>query len=303
MKKQMIVLFLIGLNLGVNAQIGVGTTTPDVSAAMDISSSDQGFLPPRVAGVGTISSPVAGLIIYDATEQCIKYYNGTEWSGCLSDGNGGSTGATFPAGSVFCGAGETAVVDVTSGTGKVWMDRNLGASQVATSSTDAMAYGDLYQWGRFSDGHQCRTSSITFTQATSDTPGHGDFIVVGGSGSWPFDWRAPSNDALWQGVSGTNNPCPSGYRIPTSVELQAEESLFTTHDAAGAFNSVLKLTVGGWRTSSFGSFDQVNNVGYYMSSTLYGADTRIHFGLYIIVTAGIDSYDRASGLSVRCIKD
>ena len=28
-------------------------------------------------------------------------------------------------------------------TGEIWMDRNLGASQVATSSTDAAAYGDL----------------------------------------------------------------------------------------------------------------------------------------------------------------
>ncbi|MCX8486231.1 MAG: hypothetical protein ORN53_03470, partial [Crocinitomicaceae bacterium] len=37
-------------------------------------------------------------------------------------------------------------------TAKVWMDRNLGASQVATSSNDAASYGDLYQWGRATDG-------------------------------------------------------------------------------------------------------------------------------------------------------
>ena len=42
----------------------------------------------------------------------------------------------------------TAIVTVTSATGKVWMDRNLGAGRVATSSTDTEAYGDLYQWGR-----------------------------------------------------------------------------------------------------------------------------------------------------------
>jgi hypothetical protein len=33
---------------------------------------------------------------------------------------------------------------VTSSTGQVWMDRNLGASQVATSSTDPASYGDSY---------------------------------------------------------------------------------------------------------------------------------------------------------------
>ncbi|MEA3448519.1 MAG: hypothetical protein U9Q98_08760, partial [Bacteroidota bacterium] len=40
-------------------------------------------------------------------------------------------------------------------TGKVWMDKNLGASQVADSSNDYNAYGALFQWGRLSDGHEC----------------------------------------------------------------------------------------------------------------------------------------------------
>jgi hypothetical protein len=54
----------------------------------------------------------------------------------------------YPAGSVFCASGPTVIVDVTNpATGKIWMDRNLGATQVATSSTDANSFGDLYQWG------------------------------------------------------------------------------------------------------------------------------------------------------------
>ncbi|MDZ7738239.1 MAG: hypothetical protein U5K32_04030 [Bacteroidales bacterium] len=40
------------------------------------------------------------------------------------------------------------------------MDRNLGASQVATASDDENGYGDLYQWGRSADGHESRTSDI-----------------------------------------------------------------------------------------------------------------------------------------------
>jgi hypothetical protein len=70
------------------------------------------------------------------------------------------TSPTYTANSVFCANGPTTVVEVTNPTtGKTWMDRNLGATQVATSSTDAAAYGDLYQWGRRADGHQCRTSA------------------------------------------------------------------------------------------------------------------------------------------------
>ena len=33
-------------------------------------------------------------------------------------------------------------------TGENWMDRNLGATQIAASFDDVNAYGDLYQWGR-----------------------------------------------------------------------------------------------------------------------------------------------------------
>ncbi len=47
-----------------------------------------------------------------------------------------------------CFDGSTAIVTVTGAGGAVWMDRNLGATQAATSSTDAVAYGDSYQWGR-----------------------------------------------------------------------------------------------------------------------------------------------------------
>jgi hypothetical protein len=119
-------------------------------------------------------------------------------------------------------------------TGKTWMDRNLGASQVATSSTDANAYGDLYQWGRGSDGHQCRNSPNTSTLSSTDQPGHGSFIFS------PSDWRSPQNGNLWQGLSGINNPCPSGYRLPTEAELNSERLSWISNNAAGAFASPLK---------------------------------------------------------------
>jgi len=44
--------------------------------------------------------------------------------------------------------------EVTSLTGRIWLDRNLGASRVATSPTDTAAYGDMYQWGRLSTSQQ-----------------------------------------------------------------------------------------------------------------------------------------------------
>lgn len=73
---------------------------------------------------------------------------------------------------------QTAVVDVTNpATGKTWMDRNLCATRAATGSSDADAYGDLYQWGRAADGHENRNSPIAEMLSTGDSPGHGNFIV------------------------------------------------------------------------------------------------------------------------------
>ncbi len=182
-------------------------------------------------------------------------------------------------------------------TGKTWMDRNLGASQVATSSTDAAAYGDYYQWGRGTDGHEKSTSSMTSTQSSSDIPGHGDFVVGN------YDWRSPKNDDLWQGVNGVNNPCPSGYRLPTRVEWVDELKSWSSNNAAGAFNSPLKLPLAGKRSGGGGSFDDEGFDGYYWSSKVNAA-LKVRALYFFINNATIIAMDlRTNGYSVRCIKD
>ena len=229
--------------------VGIGTTNPNASAKLDISSSTQGFLPPRMTTIqrDAITSPAIGLVIFNTATNCLNFFIGSGWneicgtatlplgtlaaincgsatnSGTLTQGtvassvsssvsytggNGGShsgqtitsTGVTgltatlaagafasgagslvysingtpsasgtasfalniggqsctlsisvainlvaqYPGGSVFCNSVPTAIVDVTNPTtGKIWMDRNLGASQAATSSTDVNSYGDI----------------------------------------------------------------------------------------------------------------------------------------------------------------
>jgi uncharacterized protein (TIGR02145 family) len=207
----------------------------------------------------------------------------------------------YPAGSVFCNGTPTLVVDVTNpATGKIWMDRNLGATQAATSSTDTASYGDLYQWGRGSDGHQCRNSPTTTTLSSSDQPGHGNFILEPTFS--PGDWRSPQNINLWQGVNGVNNPCPSGYRLPTITELDAERTSWNTNDVAGAFTSLLKLPSAGARASFLNGFlSDVGTYGIYWSSTVSSANSRqMEFNSSI---GYISNAFRAFGMSVRCIKN
>ncbi len=206
--------------------------------------------------------------------------------------------AQYSAGSVFCASGPTSIVDVTSPTGKNWMDRNLGASQAATSSTDANSYGDLYQWGRRSDGHQCRTSATIATLSSIDQPAHGFFILATTN---PWDWRSPQNPNLWQGVNGVNNPCPSGYRLPTFSELNAERLIWSSNNSAGAFSSVLKLPAAGVRDITLGELFDAGTRGIYCSSTVDGSFERSL--LFDSSTSFINLDYRGHGRTIRCIKD
>lgn len=226
----------------------------------------------------------------------MQYWNGTAWVTVAAGDEGQMLSFVGGVPTWTTVVGPTDVYNPA--TSKIWMDRNLGASQVATSSTDAAAYGDLYQWGRATDGHESRTSGTTATLATSDTPGHGNFITTGSS---PWDWRSPQNDNLWQGVSGTNNPCPSGYRLPTEAEWNAERTSWSSNNAAGAFTSPLKLPVAGNRFNSDGSLSNVGSYGSYWSSTVFGTYSRfLHF---TSSNADMLSSRRAYGFSVRCLKD
>jgi uncharacterized protein (TIGR02145 family) len=213
-----------------------------------------------------------------------------------------NTAPTYPPGTVYCSGfptygTPTAINDVLNpATGKTWMDRNLGASQVATSPTDANAYGDLYQWGRRADAHQCRNSATTGTLSNSDQPPHGNFIT---SGNVPNDWRSPQNANLWQGVNGVNNPCPSGYRIPTSTEFDNERLSWSSNNRNGAFASPLKLPTTGYRYCVDGSIGQID--AFYWTSNVSGSYSTT---LFISPSfAAFSNGRRADGHAVRCIKD
>lgn len=61
--------------------IGIGTTSPNASALVDITSTVRGFLPPRMTTTqrDAISSPAAGLVIYNTTTSKLQVYT-TSWT-------------------------------------------------------------------------------------------------------------------------------------------------------------------------------------------------------------------------------
>jgi uncharacterized protein (TIGR02145 family) len=382
------------------AQVGVGTSSPHTSAKLEVSSTNQGFLPPRMTTVqrNAISNPASGLVIFNTTSNALNIYfsgawyqlstslpsgsiatlitasptdNGTLTAGTPANGvstvvsyTGGNgeaysgetvsstnvTGltATLSAGTFAVGNGNltynisgtasgagtasfalniggqsgtisrtvttaftcgTSTVtftyrsqSVTYGTavganGTCWLDRNLGATQVATSSTDANSYGDLFQWGRNDDGHQLRNSNTTNTTSSIDVPNNGGAFIVTGGGR---DWRDQSNNSLWQGVNGTNNPCPTGWRVPTEAEFTAESNSWTSANSTGAFGSLLKFPVSGRRSDFNGNLANEGAAGFYWTSTTSNSEAR---HLVLNNSVAYANAQRAGGFSVRCIKD
>jgi uncharacterized protein (TIGR02145 family) len=288
----MLSLVFLGLSQ-MNAQVGIGTQTPNASAALEVQSTTQGLLPPRMttAQRDAIANPAIGLTVFNTQQNCLNVWVGY-WRNLCAFDNTASTGTI-----THDGLNYQAVFNPA--TGLTWLDRNLGATQVATSSTDANSYGHLYQWGRGRDGHEIRTSFTTTNLSTTDQPGNNLFILINTS---PNDWRSPQNNNLWQGVSGINNPCPSGFRIPTEAELNAERQSWSSNSSAGAFASPLKLPAAGSRTRDNGSLSNVGSVGGYWSSAVSDTNARrLYFASSTDASMIVSS--RAAGGSVRCIRN
>ena len=61
------------------SSVGIGISSPTSSAALELNSATQGFLPPRIYDVTTIPNPVDGLIAYDTSTASLRIYIGGSW--------------------------------------------------------------------------------------------------------------------------------------------------------------------------------------------------------------------------------
>lgn len=318
MKKTLITLALaLVTTTATFAQVGIGTKTPAPSAVLELSTTTKGFLPPRMTTSerNDIASPAEGLTIFNTTLNCLQWFNGTGWFNACDgtlEGPPIAVGACAGEPSIFTFQGLN--YRPVESAGACWLDRNLGASQVATQPRSAFAdaaaytasqsasFGDLYQWGRATEGHEKRTSPGINTIANTavpnaNNPWDGRYIVPS-SGN---NWLAPVDFTLWQGVNGTNNPCPANYRLPTESELNTEMNSWSPDfDNDGAFGSPLKLPVAGERSTLSSPFGGGDFAQY------WSGEIRSDFPVYLFFNDGfsqVSTIFAREGISVRCIKN
>lgn len=236
---------------------------------------------------------------------------------------------------VFTYRGETVVlVTVRLGDGSVWLQQNLGSIQVGTAINDNLAHGDLFQWGRWDDGHQVIDRSNATAPLASNTTNltapNPNNILAAKTGNamgsvyinlntwWNVEAVVTATASTPEEVTENNgaDPCKAlgeGWRLPTATEYNAVRlntggvSGSTITNSTTAVESVLKFTCGAIRTGPAG-FTGVGNRGMYWSSTaatLAGGLTP-HQSLAMDITASATTVApsrRYFGCSIRCKKD
>lgn len=199
---------------------------------------------------------------------------------------------------------------VRAADGMVWLQQNLGATQIATSATDPLAYGDYFQWGRWDDGHQPATSTTVAANTImpndpSGIPGGNTNFLTGNN---PADWwSGGGNNDTWADAAPSSNngtdPCAAigpGWHLATQSEFANAITLEGITDVPSAFASNLVLTAAGQREPVNGTMQNVGLYGQYWTST----PSSMYAKAVSIQPASINANDdalRSYGGTMRCL--
>ncbi len=241
-----------------------------------------------------------------------------------NNNNGGGTGVTIvDPGTAFGAKGSATFMyngdkvtypSVRTKDGKIWLQQNLGAKRVATSATDVESYGDLYQWGRWADGHQLRTPAPTVKASSTLSANNPSGLPSGGSKDYISGWwNSGASTDTWNaataaGVSETKgcDPCKvlgNDWRLPTEEDWNSVLTAEGITNNQTAFESNLKIPAGGWRATTSSAIASAGSSSWYWSSK--ASSSAGAKGVWIQTASVQRSYTdaRAYGTSVRCVKD
>lgn len=157
------------------AQVGIGTSSPNSTAAVDVSSTSKGTLFPRLTNTQmlAISNPAQGLQVFNTSSNTMYYYSGSQWLSCLN---------SFKK---YANAGVTVQFDnlqiqmTTSGNRSFQIRTVSGTSSISGTSKNIYITTSAGTAGSASyvDGYtrQAFNLSTTYTywQSSADFPMHG----------------------------------------------------------------------------------------------------------------------------------
>jgi uncharacterized protein (TIGR02145 family) len=218
-------------------------------------------------------------------------------------------------------ASATQVINVDYGD-QTWMDRNLGARQVANAINDVFSYGNYYQWGRPADGHEITVwngttknsgrglADVTANLAADANPSQANFITS--SSDWLATPATSGTATLW--ATANQGPCPANYHVPSLADWNtADAEALGSQDGTNGgdttgwdnstevYDSALKLPSSGYRNRADGTLFNQGTLGSCWSSPVSG--TNASNLIFNSAVASTSYFNRAYGFSVRCLKD
>ncbi len=125
MVRTFLVIVLVLFSVQVFAQTGIGTTTPNASAKLDVYSTNKGFLPPRVTlssttDASTIASPAEGLLVYNLGSVGLQagyyYWNGANWATIATATSAGNGVTASDMVKIYDGVGNAATINTNGAT-------------------------------------------------------------------------------------------------------------------------------------------------------------------------------------------
>lgn len=257
------------------AQVGIGTTTPNASSVLDLTSTNKAFLPPRMntASRDAIVSPVAGMVIFNTTTNCIELYRGSGWYNMCTGGTTLTptiTSFTPSSGPV----GTTVTITGTNLTGSVVKFNNTTATvsvNTATSITCTVPSGATSGTITATTGDGTATSATSFTVTVGGLTSN-DVAPSSLIAHWTFDnTKAEAKSGQVPTTTGTVTNNATGGRIGGYVSFNNGYLLYPTINnlnkdtalAAGfTFSSWVKFAQTTAPTNLLTSLWQINgNIG------------------------------------------
>jgi hypothetical protein len=163
-------------------EVGIGTSSPNASALLDLTSTTKGFLPPRMTTTqrDAISPVVSGLVIFNTTINQLETYTGSKWNP-LALGNTINY-AQFRANAIQ-GSFTADVTKVNFPSTVI----NIGSISIASNNTITLPANRIFRIDLnlgWKDGGWCRFGIYNSTSGTILSPtAHMEGGAASGSGS------------------------------------------------------------------------------------------------------------------------